>query len=226
MYCREKLSLPEGRPSTANHRARPRVQVDLTGKAYMMRQNATMSPSENPSSGQASGLPASTPDAVLAELRRQAERKAALKMFYTAADVFRDYRGSFTRETATERERLAAEYDQRGRAAEEARWGSGCNAAAAIPPRPPPPPPPPAPVRPPTPSTLSQRPRPKAETTQPTRATADKSARPVTPSVQLQGGQLTFACRWCKESISVDASLAGKLVPCPKCDLLVSVPKI
>jgi hypothetical protein len=73
---------------------------------------------------------------------------------------------------------------------------------------------------------LSQPPKPKAETTQPTRATADKSARPVTSPVQLQGGQLTFACRWCKESISVDASLAGKLAPCPKCDLLVSVPKV
>ncbi len=222
MYCRERLSLLEGRPSTANHCARPVVQVDLTGKAYMMRQNATMNPSENPSSGQASGLPASSPDAVLAELRRQAERKAVLKMFYAAADVFRDYRGSFTRETAAERERLATEYDQQGRAAEEARWGSGSNATAAIPPRPPPP----APVRPLAPPALSPPPRPKAETTQPTRATADKSPRPVTPPVQLQGGQLTFDCRWCKESISVDASLAGKLTPCPKCDLLVSVPKI
>lgn len=184
-----------------------------------------MNPTGNPSSSQAGGLPASTPDAVLGELRRQAERKAALKMFYAAADVFRDYRGSFARETATERERSATEYDQRGRAAEEARWGSGCGAAATTPQRPPLPPPPP-PVRPPAPSPLSQPPRPKAETSQPTRTTANNPVRPVTPPAQLQGDQVTFACRWCNEMISVGRSLAGRLAPCPKCDLLVSVPKI
>src|ERR1043166_5036959 len=145
-----------------------------------------MNPPENPSSRTPSGLPATSPDTVLAELRRQAERKASLKMFYPAADVFRDYRGNFARETATERERLAAEYDQRGRVAEEARWGSGSGTTATVPAQATPPPRPP-PVRAPTPST--QPPPPKAEVPAPPRTTTNKSTGPVTPPVQVQVGQ-------------------------------------
>jgi hypothetical protein len=176
-----------------------------------------MSSSMNPSSSQAGGAPASTPDAVLNDLRRQAGRKASLKMFYAAADVFRDYRGAFAKETATDRERLAAEYEQQGRAAEEARLGSRSSAAMTKPP---------APVPSPAVSTLPPSPGPKAETSRPKRATADRTVRPVTPPVRLPSGQISFACRWCNEPISLDASLAGKLAPCPKCDLLVRVPKI
>jgi hypothetical protein len=67
----------------------------------------------------------------LNELKRQAERKATLKMFYSAADVFRDYRGPYAHETAHERERLASEYEQLGRAAEQQRWGDGSGPAGA-----------------------------------------------------------------------------------------------
>ena len=54
---------------------------------------------------------------VLEDLKAQAQRKAALKMFYAAAEVFKDYRGPYSQETATERKQLAEQYeDQIGRA--------------------------------------------------------------------------------------------------------------
>jgi len=56
--------------------------------------------------------------------------------------------------------------------------------------------------------------------------TKDRTNQKGGPSAQVQGGQITFPCRWCQASISVDVSRAGKLLPCPKCELLVSVPKI
>ncbi len=71
------------------------------------------------------GTAAASPDAVLLELKRLAERKASLKMFYAAADLFRDYKGPFANETAAERVRLADDYDQRGRAAEKQRLERG-----------------------------------------------------------------------------------------------------
>ncbi len=149
---------------------------------------------------------------VLEDLKAQAERKAALKMFYAAADVFREYRGPFAQELAVERNQLADAYEDRARAAENARWGDG----SAPPPRNPVtdipasaaarPPPPPRPVRT-TPSPmLASKPVAQAE-------------------VKLTGTMLTFPCRWCQEPMSTDAANAGKLIPCPKCDLLVTVPK-
>jgi hypothetical protein len=149
---------------------------------------------------------------VIEDLKAQAERKAALKMFYAAADVFREYQGPFAQETAVERTQLADAYEDRARAAENARWGEG----SAPPPRQPVteispaaaprPPPPPRPVRPATSPMLVSKPVAKVE-------------------AQLTGTQLTFPCRWCQEPMSTDAANAGKLIPCPKCDLLVTVPK-
>src|ERR1044071_9984443 len=65
------------------------------------------------------------PHSVLEELKQQAHRKASRQMFYSAADLLRDYRGPYAQETAAERERLATEYHEMGKAAEEARWGGG-----------------------------------------------------------------------------------------------------
>ncbi|MCG3149852.1 MAG: hypothetical protein PCFJNLEI_03317 [Verrucomicrobiae bacterium] len=59
-----------------------------------------------------------TPESVLRFVRYQAERKAALKMYYAAADVARDYMGPLAEATKAERELLALEYEQQGRAAE------------------------------------------------------------------------------------------------------------
>src|SRR6266446_1286545 len=73
------------------------------------------------------------PHSVLEELKQQAQRKASLRMFYSAADLLRDYRGPYAQETAAERERLAAEYHEMGKAAEEARWGGG-GAMPSVPP--------------------------------------------------------------------------------------------
>ena len=165
-----------------------------------------MSPLGNYSPGQAS-----SPEVVLNELKRQAERKAALKMFYSAADALREYKGPFASETAAEREKLAAEYEQLGRATENVRWGDGSAATTAAPANPPPRPAPP--------------PRPKLEVNPVRPIRRDEVPRKPAQPVQVHGGQVIFSCRWCKENISVDASQAGKLVPCPKCDLLVSVPK-
>src|SRR2546425_12398676 len=76
------------------------------------------------------------PHSVLEELKQQAQRKASLRMFYSAADLLRDYRGPCAQETAAERERLATEYHNMGKAAEEARWGSGGTMPSVPPPRP------------------------------------------------------------------------------------------
>lgn len=149
---------------------------------------------------------------VLEDLKAQAERKAALKMFYSAADVFREYRGPFAHETAVERQQLADAYEDRARAAENARWGEG----SAPPPR-----------NPVTDIPAATAPRPAAA---PRPARAPSSSPPVTKpaaktEVKLTGTMLTFPCRWCQEPMSADAAMAGKLIPCPKCDLLVTVPK-
>lgn len=156
---------------------------------------------------------------VLDELKAQAERKAALKMFYSAAEVLREYRGPFAQETAEERNRLADYYEDLGRAAERARWGED----AAPPPRQP------------VPETLAKSPPPQAARPAP-RPAKPASEPPPKPrpsllvskpaaTVQATGDQLTFPCRWCKEPITTAAANAGKLIPCPKCDLLVTVPK-
>lgn len=174
----------------------------------------------NASSNQGNGPPISSAEAVLNELKREAERKASIKMFYAAADVFRDYKGPFASESATERQRLAAEYQQRGQEAEARRWGTGSGAtppSATEPVRPSPPvvrPKPSPPIQQ-TAGSPVPRPTPRTEPT-----------RKETSSAQVQGGQITFPCRWCHETISADLSRAGKLMPCPKCELLVSVPKI
>ncbi len=169
-----------------------------------------MSPLGDFSPGQAS-----SPEAVLNELKRQAERKTMLKMFYSAADAFRDYKGPFASETAVERDKLAAEYEQRGRTAEKKRWGDGSGATTAAPANPSPRPAP----------ATTPPPRPKVAASPAPQPRRDAAPRRPSSPVQIQGGQIIFACRWCHESISVDASQAGKLLPCPKCDLLVSVPK-
>lgn len=169
-----------------------------------------MSPLDNSSPGQAS-----SPVTVMDELKRQAERKAVLKMFYSAADAFREYKGPFANETAAEREKLAAEYEQRGRTAERERWGDGSSATPTEPAKPSPRP---APV-------AVPRSQPKVEVSSARIVRQDESPRKPAQPVQVQGGQIIFSCRWCSESISVDTSQAGKLAPCPKCDLLVSVPK-
>jgi len=152
------------------------------------------------------------PQSVLEDLKAQAERKAVLRMFYSAADVYREYKGPFAQETAIERNQLADQYEDRARAAEIARWGEG----SAPPPRQPVSdlpvsdaprsPPPPRPARPAPNPMLVSKPVVKTE-------------------VQLTGNLLTFPCRWCQEPMSTDAANAGKLIPCPKCDLLVTVPK-
>lgn len=168
-----------------------------------------------------------TPQSVLNQLKEQAERKAALKMFYSAADVFREYKGPYATETATERAQLAEEYDNRARVAEIERWGED----AAPPPTKPvenispssaPKPPPSTPRTPAAPSP----PRPKLEVVRPRPAPAASSGGGASSTARIEGGQVTFDCRWCKEPITTEAANAGKLVPCPKCDLLVTIPKV
>jgi len=179
-----------------------------------------MNVGNNRPSGLGGGTPPSSAEAVLNELKREADRKASLKMFYAASDVFRDYKGPFANETATERERLGADYQQRGQAAEAKRWGTGSDA------------PPPTPAKPvqPSPTVATPRPSPpirqNTEFIQPKPTPRTEPPRKETSSAKIEGGQITFPCRWCQASISVDVSRAGKLLPCPKCELLVSVPKI
>jgi|ERR1041384_2530785 hypothetical protein len=175
-----------------------------------------MSFTQRPSSDQPSGSPNASPEAVINELKRQAERKASLKMFYSAVDVFRDYRGPFASETAAERERLALEYDARGREAERLRSERGSSPAAPV--AQPPPSAPPRPAAPPKPPPAVSAPKPVVPKREPTPK--------VSQQVKVEGGKIMLPCRWCEETIAVDVSSAGKLVPCPKCDLLVSVPKI
>src|SRR5579862_1069521 len=179
-----------------------------------------MSFGNNRSSGQGAGSSPLSAEALLNELRREAERKAALKMFYAAADVFRDYKGPFASETATERERLGAEYQQRGQAAEAKRWGTGSSALPAGPTEP---------VRS-SPTVVKREPPPPirqhVESIPPKPAPRTEPTRKETSSARVEGGQITFPFRWCQESISVDVSPSGKLLPCPKCELLGAVPKI
>lgn len=157
---------------------------------------------------------------VLDELKAQAERKAALKMFYSAAEVLREYRGPFAQETAEERNRLADYYEDLGRAAERARWGED----AAPPPRQPVPElTAAAPKAAPPPHPATRAPKPPAE--KPATPRPSLLVSKPTAEVQASGDQLTFACRWCKEPITTAVANAGKLIPCPKCDLLVTVPK-
>src|ERR1043166_8818212 len=126
-----------------------------------------MSFTQRPSSDQPGGPLNASPEAVINELKRQAERKASLKMFYSAVDVFRDYRGPFASETAAERERLAMEYDARGREAERLRSERGSSPAA-----PASPPalstPPPRPVAPPKPPSAVSAPKPVVPNRDPT----------------------------------------------------------
>ena len=182
-----------------------------------------MSVPSNSASNQGSGLSPASPEAVLNELKRMAERKASLKMFYAAADLFHDYKGPFATETAAERARLAADYDQRGRAAEKSRLERG-----PIPPTPKsvPQTAPPAPS-----SELPTDKPPEVIPRQaPSLAVAAKSGPPKpaparTQMAQHDGLQLTMVCRWCKQPVSLDATRTGKLVPCPKCGVLIRAPK-
>jgi hypothetical protein len=50
------------------------------------------------------GMSTHDPHSVLEELKRQARRKASLRMFYAVADFLRDYHGLRAQETAVERE--------------------------------------------------------------------------------------------------------------------------
>jgi len=152
------------------------------------------------------------PQSVLEDLKAQAERKAVLRMFYSAADVYREYKGPFAQETAIERNQLADQYEDRARAAEIARWGEG----SAPPPR-----------QPVSDLPVSDAPRslPPPRPARPVPNPMLVSKPVVKTEVQLTGNLLTFPCRWCQEPMSTDAANAGKLIPCPKCDLLVTVPK-
>ncbi len=172
-----------------------------------------------------------TPDSVLDELKRDAQRKASFKMYYAACDVFRDYKGSYTQETAVERERLATEYHNLARAAEEARWGGApapevpahllgeyANAQPAPPPRP---------VRP-----AQARPAQPKTPVPPKRKPVGDRPKPSAPprkpqpgeEYQIDGDKVNFNCRWCKEPVIGEFANAGKLMPCPKCDMLLRVP--
>lgn len=64
---------------------------------------------------------AASPSGVLAALRQEAEHKAHLRLFYAAADIYRDYHGPFAAETKAERERHVAEYEARAVQAEHER---------------------------------------------------------------------------------------------------------
>jgi predicted nucleic acid-binding Zn ribbon protein len=68
---------------------------------------------------------ARSPEAVLEHLRAEAEHKAALRMYFSAAELLRAYSGVFADETRLERERLAAEYEQAGTQAEQERKQHG-----------------------------------------------------------------------------------------------------
>lgn len=167
------------------------------------------------------------PQTVLSQLKEQAERKAVLKMYYSAADVFKEYRGPYAHETAEERARLAEEYDNRGRIAEAARWG----ADSTVPPTAPVTDFMPASSTTSTPKPAPQKPappKPQVERSKPSPmlvSSTKPAAKPSGGAVEVQGGQMTFSCRWCNEPITTEAANAGKLMPCPKCDLLVTVPK-
>jgi hypothetical protein len=167
------------------------------------------------------------PQSVMEELKLQAQRKASLRMFYAATDVFRDYRGPYAAETAVEREKLAEEYHAMAKAAEEARWGAGgVMPTVAPPPRAgAPAAPKPATPRPPLP------PRPKPATpakpaTTPATGAAKTARPPKAPEYQLDGDNMIFPCRWCKEPVTTPKAQAGKYMPCPKCDGLLSIPKL
>ena len=160
-------------------------------------------------------------NSILEDLKQQAQRKASLRMFYAAADFLREYRGPYAQETAAERERLATEYHEMGKAAEEARWGSGGTMPSVAPPQRGFTPSAPGPVAP----KPASPPKPKLVVAKP--ATASTSKRPPkAPEYTLDGDNLTFTCRWCKEPVVVPVADAGKYKPCPKCDGLLTVPKI
>lgn len=160
------------------------------------------------------------PHSVFEGLKEQAQQKASLRMFYSAADLLRDYKGPYAQETAVDREKLAGEYHEMAKAAEEARLtGAGRTVPTPPSPRPAPParaskPAPPAKAKPATPRPAAA-PRPAA-----------KPATPKTPAYQREGDMMTFTCRWCKEPVSLPVAEAGKFMPCPKCDNLLSVPKL
>ena len=168
-----------------------------------------------------------TPDSVLEELRTDAKRKAAFKMYYAAADVFRDYKGPYAQETAVEREQFATKYHEIARAAEEARWGGG--------------PPPVVPeelagpqqvARPAAPPRVAPRPVPVVKKPLPAKPAGDSTRpRPAAPrkpapgeEYQIEGDKVNFTCRWCKEPVTGEFAKAGKLMPCPKCEMLLRVP--
>lgn len=182
-----------------------------------------MSVPSNSSSSQRGEVAAASPEAMLNELKRMAERKASLKMFYAAADLFRDYKGPFANETTAERVRLADDYDQRGQAAEKQRLERGPIPPASKPVSQTALPVPDRKLSAAKPSAVVPRPespRPVAPKTEP-----QKFASTGAPKAQTDGPQLTMACRWCKETVSLDAACAGKLVPCPKCGVLIRAPK-
>ncbi len=175
------------------------------------------------SSSQGGGTAAASPDAVLLELKRLAERRASLKMFYAAADLFRDYKGPFANETAAERVRLADDYDQRGRAAEKQRLERG---PIPLPVKPVSQTAPPTPAR----ELPADRPLTSAPRPAPPRVAVPSTApqKPVPAGAQKapdDGPKLTMICRWCKEKVSLEVARAGKLVPCPKCGVLIRAPK-
>lgn len=169
-----------------------------------------------------------TPTTVIEELKADARRKAAFKMYYAAADVFRDYKGLYAQETAIEREQFAMKYHEIARAAEEARWGGGAPPeipedlvdAKAAPARPA------APTRPATPAVKKPATPPKPKPAGERPKTKPASPRKPAPGeeYQIEGDTVKFTCRWCKEVVNVEVAKTGKLAPCPKCDMLVRVP--
>jgi hypothetical protein len=163
------------------------------------------------------GMSTHDPLSVLEDLKQQAQRKASLRMFYSAADFLREYRGPYAQETAVEREKLAAEYHNMGKAAEEARWGSGGVMPSVAPPSRPSTPAPPKPVTP---------PKPRPAVSKPATTPSAKPRTAKVPEYQIEGDKIIFPCRWCKEPVTVPVANAGKYLPCPKCDMLLSVPKL
>jgi hypothetical protein len=177
-----------------------------------------MSLFSTPPGGSRSG-PASSPDAVIKDLKEQAERKAAFRMFYSAADVFREYKGPYSAETAAERARLTEEYDQRGRDAEKQRLEGGPRPVAAKPPTAP---------RPLNPILRPTTPKPAAPAGQAkpgVRTPVPPKPRDNTPAPVFQGDKVSFQCRWCKETITFLIAEGGQILRCQKCDCLISVPK-
>ncbi len=161
-----------------------------------------------------------SPDAVINGLREHAERKAAYRMYYSAADLFREYKGPYASETAVERQRLADEYEQRGRVAEQQRRDGIPIPSTPRPPVEPRKTPTPITPRPPRPvTTSSSQPKPAGSTP------AARKPIDFTPAYEVKDGFIIFNCRWCKESISFEIAKAAQITPCPKCDSLVSVPK-